>query len=581
MQKRIFILMWFALAPILSWAQDITFQSQAEKTEVSVNERFVVEFVLTYGQENLRVDKPLVLPDFGKLQQLGESQINSFQFINGQVINQTGVEVLLVADREGEYTIAPATVTISGKQYKTQPIKITVKKGLKQEVPGGQRMQGAFLTAEISNENPYVNQESILVVKVFARDYSILNRLRNFQEPDFHDLSAKYVSEKIPNSEKQVLYNGVTFISKEIARYVIFPQQSGEISIDPFSVDVLVSGYYGSETVSLTSPVLKMNVKNLPENKPKNFSGAVGHYTMNTTVSRKELKANESVNLEVEIVGSGNLNTMQMPSVEVPEHIDTYEPKRRDAFESRPSGLKGKVVENTILVPQYGGKYKIGPVSFNYFDPEQKKFVNLESKTYELTVSGPKPPAKDSLPQQEDLADQKNSENEPQAITTILPDKIIQVKEQVVDTVEDRTWIWGVLALFIFGLILFFMRKKKASNSVETASQKQLDKQFKVEINQKLNRLKSQVVQNQTTGFLSVQEELLTAIGMHYTQTDLADFTENEVAEKLRPQYGNLADEWKQLLVHCKQSKYAFGASQINLADQYKATENLWKKIQK
>src|SRR5690606_8103823 len=251
---------------------------------------FVVQFVLTYGQENLSVDKPLSLPDFGKLHQLGESKINSFQFINGNVINQSGIEVMLVADQEGEFTIGAATVTIDGKRYRTNPIKISVKKGLKPVTPPGQRLQGAFLTAEVSEENPFLNQEVVLTVKLYARDYSILHRLRNYQEPDFNNMVAKYVSEKLDDDEKQVLVNGVTFIQKVLARYVLFPQKQGEIEIDPFSINVLISGYYGAENVQLTSDPVSMKVRGLPSGKPDNFSGAVGNYKLNASLSKKEVK---------------------------------------------------------------------------------------------------------------------------------------------------------------------------------------------------------------------------------------------------------------------------------------------------
>src|SRR5690606_10072805 len=112
MLKNNLLLIFVICSANFLWGQEVTFKAQASKTEVSVNERFVVQFVLTYGQENLSVDKPLSLPDFGKLHQLGESKINSFQFINGNVINQSGIEVMLVADQEGEFTIGAATVTI-------------------------------------------------------------------------------------------------------------------------------------------------------------------------------------------------------------------------------------------------------------------------------------------------------------------------------------------------------------------------------------------------------------------------------------------------------------------------------------
>src|SRR5690606_31371298 len=305
MLKRIFLLMILIGSANFLWGQEVTFKSQASKTEVSVNERFVVQFILTYGQENISVDKPLKMPEFEGLTRLGESQINSSQFINGNAFNQSGIEVVLVADHEGEYTIGSASITIDGKRYKTNPIKISVKKGLKPKTEGGKRLQGAFITTEVSEENLYLNQEVILTVKMYSRDYSILHRIRNYQEPDFNNLMAKYVSETLDDDERQVLINGTTFIQKVLARYVLFPQKAGEIEIDPFAINVLISGYYGAENIQLTSDPIRLNVKNLPAGKPENFSGAIGNYKLNASLSKKEVNANEAVSLEVEVVGSG------------------------------------------------------------------------------------------------------------------------------------------------------------------------------------------------------------------------------------------------------------------------------------
>src|SRR5690606_5333817 len=106
--------------------------------------------------------------------------------------------------------------------------------------------------------------------------------------------------------------------------------KQGEIEIDPFSINVLISGYYGAENVQLTSDPVSMKVRGLPSGKPDNFSGAVGNYKLNASLSKKEVKANEAVNLEVEIVGSGNLNTLKTPEIPIPEHIESFAPKKKD-----------------------------------------------------------------------------------------------------------------------------------------------------------------------------------------------------------------------------------------------------------
>lgn len=573
-----FILVLFTAC--IAWGQGISFQAQASKTEVSVNERFSVRFVLTYGETNLSIDQQLKMPNFDGLHQLGESSLNSVSINNGEVHNLSGIEVVLVADQEGEYTIGSASISIGGKRYKTNPITISVKKGLKPKSEPGKRLQGAFLTTEVTERNPFINQEIVLTVKIYARDYSILNRLRNYKEPDFSNLIAKYVSEKVSNSVRQELVNGQTFVSQELARYIVFPQKTGEIEIDPFSIQVLISGYYGAENVELTSDPINLKVKGLPAGKPENFSGAVGNYNLNASLSKKETKSNEAVNLEVEIIGSGNLNTLKPPKVPMPEHIETFAPTKKEVIELRPSGMKGKVVQNHVLVPAYGGDYKIGPVTFNYFDPEQEKYVVLKTKAFEMKVNGPEPP----LPMEKDSLDKLHDHIRTDTTSTfdniVIPAKIAQVKDQVVEKVgKDRNWIWlvlGIVGLSLGGFFLFGRKKKENKKSVKQ-TEKESKNQFKNQIQTKLTELKTLAEKGDQSAFLSLQEDILTQMGMYFSQTNLSEFTENSVESKLADSYGNLAADWKNLLLSCKESKYAYFGESFDLKGKYQETDQLWK----
>jgi len=583
MTRNIFFVLLILGTASLLRSQEISFKSVADKTEVSVNERFSVQFVLTYGQENVTVDHPIRLPDFDGLQQLGESSINRFQFSNGVATNQVGIEAILVADREGTYNIGSALISLGGKKYKTDPIKITVKKGLKPKEPAGQRMNEAFISAELSDENPFINQAVILVVKMYSREYGLFQRLRNYKEPDFNDVIAKFISERSDDSEKQVLVNGRTYISKELARYVLFPQRAGEIEIDPFSINVFISSFYGAENIPLSTEPLVLKVKNLPAaGRPAKFSGAVGEFSINTNISKTEAKSNETINLEVEIIGSGNLNTLKAPDVSVPENIETYPPKKREAYDLRPNGLKGKIVETHLLVPQYGGNYTVGPIAFNYFDPNQEKYITLNSKAYQLKINGPQPPKDSGKTAKNDLAS-NGSQAEPESNSFIsdLPQSLNEVKSRVSKTVEkDNSWIW-ILGGLVLAFAAFFVFRKKKSTGQNHKSEKQLFSEFKSDIGKQLAELKTLANRQNQDDFLNLQEKILTEIGIQFSGISLSEFTENGAAQKLKEKFGDTADRWKDMLSDCKHSKYGLGAANIDLNSRYSETENLWKSFQK
>lgn len=582
MTRNLFFLFLLLNAGAILQSQEITFESIAGKTEVSVNERFAVQFVLTYGQENISVDHPLALPDFDGLHQLGESTINRFQLINGYAVNQAGLETILVADREGTYHIGSATITINGKKYTTEPITITVKKGLKPKSPAGQRMKEAFMTAELSDENPYVNQGVVLIIKMYSREYSLFQRLRNYKEPDFSDVIAKYVNERAENSEKQVLVNGHTYISKELARYILFPQRPGEIEIDPFSVNVYISSFLGAENIPLSTEPITMNAKNLPaQGRPSNFSGAVGEFTINTHISKTEARANEAINLDIEIIGTGNLNTLKTPKLKTPDDIETYPPKKREAIDLRPGGMKGKVVESYVLVPQFGGNFKINPISFNYFNPEKGKYVTLKSDPYNLKIDGPQPPKEEEETAQDDLVSEPNPPDSAKNFSIEIPKTINKVREKVSTRMNRNNYrLWGLGGILLLAVLFIWFRKKRKDKS-QQKSEKKLFAEFKSNIDKQLAEMKSLANSQQKIEFLNLQEHLLTQIGIRYAQINLSDFTENAASEKMRPKYGELADQWKKLIDDCKQYKYGLGTDETDLNSAHKATEAIWKSFQK
>lgn len=553
------------------WGQEVTFEAKASKTEVSINERFSVQFVVSINKTTFQVDQPLKLPEFNGLHQLAASQQSNTQIINGEITNYSGIEVILIAEKEGEFTIGSATITIDGKRYKTEPIKISVKKGLKPKVSPNQRLSNTFIKAEISNETPFVNQQAIVAVKIYTKDLAILNRLRKFNEPDFSDLIVRFVSEKSDDFRRQEFINGETYISQELARYIVFPQKSGEIELDPFSVDVLISGYYGAEIIQISSQPIVINVKELPKDKPRNFSGAVGDFKINTFISKQQVKANQAVNLELEIVGSGNLNILKTPNLELPEHIETYPPKKRDAFEARPNGIVGKVSVNHVLVPQYGGTYPIGPIQFSYFDPEKNEYITLSTDPITLQVKGPNPP-KEEDPKTDNVNDslfldrEKLDSSEVNQIIN-LPENITNVKNKVVSSVsKDNTWLWLLLCLLL--VPIFVYRKKiKRVFSESKASSANVEKELKSTIKAKLEELNEAVQSGDAYLFYQIQDDILTSLGIHYTQTKLADFTEESVAQKIEAQFNSqLAQRWKSLLVESKQAQYANIYSSDNLS---------------
>ena len=69
-------------------------------------------------------------------------------------------------------------------------------------------------------------------------------------------------------------------------------------------------------------------MKPLPtDGQPDDFSGAVGNFSIDVSTSKKQLKANESLQAKVKISGRGNLRLFGMPNLQTPSVIEQYDPE--------------------------------------------------------------------------------------------------------------------------------------------------------------------------------------------------------------------------------------------------------------
>ena len=434
-----------------------------------------------------------------------------------------------------------------------------------------------------------MNEQVSLSVKLYAKDLSYLNRKQNFRQGNLDGLSPKIVKSS-PENIKQEIVAGKQYFSEEVARYYVFPQKPGKIEIDPFSVDVVLPTTYGAEAVEVRSNPVVINAKELPENgRPKNFSGAVGQFKMNASVDKKEVSTNESINFDIEIVGTGNFNTINLPEINAPKNVEKFAPKKRDAYKTYDTGMKGKVAEQTVLVPNYGGEYTISPVEFSYFDPAKEKYITLKSDSIQLNVSGSK-----NADSTKTLTSNKTSDS------TIL-EKFDEIKN---DVKEGKSgWLWltgGVIILSAGGL--FLMKNKNNSTEKEKSEPKvkpiNEQKNFEAfqpkietqkftlvekpiinsnQISAELEELKQKIKAEDQKDFYQLQENILCNVAMKNTNTDLANFSDEIIAEKLlKNGVSELAvEQWTLLLNNARQAKYAYGGLNQNLDEVFEATQNV------
>jgi hypothetical protein len=150
---------------------------------------------------------------------------------------------------------------------------------------------------------------------------------------------------------------------------------------DPFFGNVqTVNHKVRSEPISLT-------VLPLPSgNVPNGFKGAVGKFTMEAWLDKRQIKTNEPVTLKVKISGRGNLKLLESPAVAIPPDIERYDPKISDNIAHQQDQITGSRTFEYLLIPRHAGELKIPSFPFTFFDTEKKSFVSLASPEFVLSV---------------------------------------------------------------------------------------------------------------------------------------------------------------------------------------------------
>lgn len=580
----------FALTSITALAQQISFKSDAEKTQVSLGEAFSVGFFIESNTDSYTIDQPMKYPQHKGLQIVGEQRSQNVSYVNGRGIIEDGIVLAFVAEKEGKYRVGSAKIVINGKTYTSKPVDVVVKgSGLVHNNFKSSTSQPVFLQSKVSKTNPYVNEQVGLSVKLYVKDLSYLNRKQNFRQGNLDGLSPKIVKSS-PENIKQEIVGGKQYFSEEIARYYVFPQKPGKIEIDPFSVDVVLPTTYGAEPVEVRSNSVVINAKALPEEgRPKNFSGAVGQFKMNASVDKKEVSTNESVNFDVEIIGTGNFNTINLPEINTPKNLEKFAPKKRDAYKTYDTGMKGKIAEQTVLVPNYGGEYTISPVEFSYFDPAKEKYITLKSDSINLSVSG----SNQSNNGTTNLVSNSSSDS-------TISDKIDEIKNDVKEGKSGWLWLTGsVIALSLGSLFLMRKKNKPVEKNIESKV-KPINEQKKVEnfqpktetqkftlvekpiinsnlISTELEELKQKINTEDQKDFYQLQENILCNVAMKKTNIDLAHFSDGIIENVLLEKGVNrlAVEQWKLLLNNARQAKYAFGGLNQNLDEVFEATQNV------
>ncbi len=397
-------------------AGDVSFTASVDRTTIALGEQFNLQFTLSGTGTSSGTN--FQLPDLSKFLILsGPNQSTSMQIINGSVSSSVTYSYVLQPRETGKFTIGAASIEEAGTKYSTQPLTVVVVKGsAKQNQSAANNAQAPdksvqvgdnlFLRTDVDRTRVYQGEQVTVTFKVYTRvritNYTI-NKLPNMIGFWSEDIA-------IPQQVNLVneTYKGKQYQVGVLKKNALFPTQTGTLEINPLEILCQVQvqrprsngkdwfdqffndpffNTVQTSNVTITSEPVKITVLPLPKNDvSRTFKGAVGKFSMDVALSKNDVKTNEPLSLKATITGSGNIQVLEAPGLEVPNDFEKYDPKVTDNVDRSGPVIHGSKTFEWLLVPRYPGSKHIPPLEFSYFDPSQRKYVTLRSAPLAITV---------------------------------------------------------------------------------------------------------------------------------------------------------------------------------------------------
>lgn len=356
---------------------------------------------------------PPQLKDFDVLAGPSTSTMTSTQIINGKRTDsyQVSYTYILQARSVGTFSIPSASAVIGGKTYHTNPVSVEVVKGdannsgnssgaTSQKSSGTISSDDIFMKMSVSKGKVVKGESLLATLKLYTK--VPIGGFENVKFPTFNGFWSQEVDTPSNIEFTRETVNGKIYNAAVLRRYMLIPQQTGNLVIDPSEMTCLVqvrASSGGSRSMfddffdsyqtikrKITAPSIHVNVSPLPSGAPASFAGGVGEFQLSARLTKDTINANEAVSLEVSVSGSGNLNLVEAPKITFPADFEVYDTKINDNTSKSGRGTSGTKVFEYPLIPRGAGVFELGPVVFSYFDIGAKKYKTLTSEKLTLRV---------------------------------------------------------------------------------------------------------------------------------------------------------------------------------------------------
>lgn len=442
----IFVISFFLLVGHFGkiYAEELKLTASVDNTSIEIGNyvRLTIEIHGAFDTE------PPKLPELeGFSLKYGPSVTTQTRIINNVVSVNRGFTYMLVPKGIGKFSIPPATLKYRGKTYTSNPVEIEVLE--RKPVERRKERSGdsdinkrLFIELTTDKEEAYIYEQIVLSFKFFFQ------RGLPVEDLDYIPPSTKsFLAERLGDERRyEEVRDGILYSVIEL-QTALFPLVSDTIEIPPakFKCNILVrqqssrswdpfedsfgdslfNEFLGRKNyrypVERDTNSIKLKIKALPEtDKPDNFAGAVGNFTMDVSAKPKKVNVGDPITLTIRIAGKGNIKTLGEPTLtpERKEDFKFYSTETNTSITDKEEGITGETVFNKVIEPQHDNITTTPRVSFSYFDPVMEKYQTITHEPISISVEN----SETEIPLRFTLKDIETTKGEVRILTKdILP----------------------------------------------------------------------------------------------------------------------------------------------------------------
>ena len=252
----------------------------------------------------------------------------------------------------------------------------------------------------VNKSKVVMGEPVIATIKLLSK--TNISGVENIKFPTFNGFWSQEIEAPTNLEFVRENYNGEIYSSALLRKFMLLPQQTGSIVIEPAemvcAVQVRSSGprnsifddffdSYQTLKKRIFTDQLTIQVNSLPAGAPTSFSSGVGEYSMDVRLSRDSLSAHDAASLIVTISGTGNINLIEPPKVSFPPDFEVYDVKRSDKISTTSAGSSGTKTFEYPFIPRSPGEFEIEPIEFSFYSVKTNKYKTIKSSPKKILVT--------------------------------------------------------------------------------------------------------------------------------------------------------------------------------------------------